>query len=702
MAATAGAHRGVQIASDWLLAHVNDPNLDDAAARNYVVYLCPTEGGELLGQLQTFWDASRTQVGWNGAHNSFPHITLTSAFPCGDGDVDDVVAAVRRVAADFARDFERLPVRLEKYLSPNFLGMFVGKEEESLLRALAQQLTQCLVKLGVADPGELSDPSPTKSYHVTLAYQFLPQHCAALEDLLSASVHPGAKSDWELRLYSFEERMRNQDAFKVSDIILLIYTVDPPIIESLSCVSLFFDFQVVFNHSPREDDELELRIGDLVHVSPEESKASTDGWVLGTSWLTGCRGYLPKNYLQQTAETDAWTLHLGMPMTDLASISLLPTFSSASLERLKNSTGSLNRRNQQQQMDNGGTPARPRSASAISSSGPSGVARRLIKSPASPPLSSARRIYIMRHGERVDFTFGQWVPYCFDEKGTYTQKDLNMPTRVPRRLAGPEGFLLDCPLTKMGLTQAKLVGEGLRRKDITFSHVYCSPSLRCIQTCHNLLLGLGVQHQLKINVEPGLFEWLAWYQNSMPDWMTPEELVAAGYNIQLGYKPYISAEELQDTVRESCEAYYTRNFFVTQCMLQATEEAGGNVMLVGHAATLDVCTRQLTGHTPRPVNEMMSVVRKVPYCSLTVVEEHREVVHVPNHTSTTASNASLASRKTSASQHNHTSVKSTWKMVTPPIPPLTHCNNSRFNWQMLLPGSEQQQQQQDEKSHGKI
>ncbi len=44
---------------------------------------------------------------------------------------------------------------------------------------------------------------------------------------------------------------------------------------------------------------------------------------------------------------------------------------------------------------------------------------------------------------------------------------------------------------------------------------------------------------------------------------------------------------------ESLESYYTRNFFVTQCVLQKTEEIGGNLLFVGHAATLDACSRQL-------------------------------------------------------------------------------------------------------------
>ena len=53
-------------------------------------------------------------------------------------------------------------------------------------------------------------------------------------------------------------------------------------------------------------------------------------------------------------------------------------------------------------------------------------------------------------------------------------------------------------------------------------------------------------------------------------------------------------------------------------LVQATEEAGGNVLLVGHAATLDTCSRQLVGREPRQVNELMSIVRKVrPGCRVT-------------------------------------------------------------------------------------
>lgn len=47
--------------------------------------------------------------------------------------------------------------------------------------------------------------------------------------------------------------------------------------------------------------------------------------------------------------------------------------------------------------------------------------------------SSITRVFVMRHGERVDFTFGHWLSYSLDAAGNYVQQDLNLPDQLPKR-----------------------------------------------------------------------------------------------------------------------------------------------------------------------------------------------------------------------------------------------------------------------------
>jgi len=259
-----------------------------------------------------------------------------------------------------------------------------------------------------------------------------------------------------------------------------------------------------------------------------------------------------------------------------------------------------------------------------------------------------RRIYIVRHGERVDFTFGRWIPHCFDETGKYMRKDLNMPKHLPDRINSPDSWLLDSPITNIGLCQAKLTGDAMKDAGVQISYVYCSPSYRCVQTCHGILEGLGMTH-VKIRVDFGLFEWMTWYQDNMPDWMTKEELYADNFNIDMEYVPVTTKDELQESTKENAEQFYKRNHMVVENMLKT--HASGNVLIVGHACTLDSCTRLIIGRKERPHAELSRLLQKVPYCSMAVIE--------------------------------HSPSDNDWHLADPCCYPVTHNNNARFEWKVI-------------------
>nr|XP_053640631.1 protein UBASH3A homolog isoform X2 [Cherax quadricarinatus] len=263
------------------------------------------------------------------------------------------------------------------------------------------------------------------------------------------------------------------------------------------------------------------------------------------------------------------------------------------------------------------------------------------------PVDGPRKIIVARHGERVDFTFGDWTRFCFDETRKYQQCDLNMPETLPQRKGAPRSFYKDGPLTNIGVFQATLVGQALKANNTEVHHVFCSPALRCVQTCASILKGMGIDEVMPINIEPGLFEFLPWYKDEIPTWMTLDELTDAGFNISHNYDQITQVDELNNT-NESCKEFYCRNFNVAKKIIKRTQ--GGTVLLVGHGATLDTCTRELVGGAPRAEREMLAMIKKIPYCSV-----------------------AFAAQDT----------KGRWSLQKPPFLPATHSANNQFDWNVL-------------------
>lgn len=68
--------------------------------------------------------------------------------------------------------------------------------------------------------------------------------------------------------------------------------------------------------------------------------------------------------------------------------------------------------------------------------------------------NESQKLLIMRHAERVDYTFPKWTEQCFSDSSGYQRLDLNMPLYLPNRKDDiylyPWKF--DTPVTNIGLS----------------------------------------------------------------------------------------------------------------------------------------------------------------------------------------------------------------------------------------------------------
>lgn len=201
---------------------------------------------------------------------------------------------------------------------------------------------------------------------------------------------------------------------------------------------------------------------------------------------------------------------------------------------------------------------------------------------------NAQKLFIVRHSERVDSTFGaNWIDQVFDKTtGAYRRINLNLPKKMVRR-KDVKDFLFDPPITELGLHQCRTVGEELAAQSIKIDHVYSSPALRCVQTADQILEGLGMRDRIPIRIEPCLFEFLKWYPVLPVKWpfLDLDEFSQNGFFIDKTYKPTYPIESLRQDEDELM--YYTRSHLITKNILKTHQKDSGNILIVGHVIFID-------------------------------------------------------------------------------------------------------------------
>ncbi len=204
----------------------------------------------------------------------------------------------------------------------------------------------------------------------------------------------------------------------------------------------------------------------------------------------------------------------------------------------------------------------------------------VIKNAIAPPLfidncslliDMTQTVWIARHGNRLDFVNPEWF---------------NTAERP-----------YDPPLSEDGVVQAKELGKRLQLEKI--AHIFASPFLRTVQTANEVAYFLD----LPIKLEVGLSEWLnPHWMPGMPDRVPPEILAQKYPRIDLRYESRVIPEypeREEDVMARTAET-----------VRQLVSEFSGDILLVGHGASVLGTTRGLVAGNP-DVNASLCCLVKV-------------------------------------------------------------------------------------------
>lgn len=157
-----------------------------------IVYACPV--GELAQQLERYMHQSQLACGPNAAHRYMPHCTLTGFFE------DQLSALPRYLDALHAARERAWPTRPAQPVT--VLGMELRESFHGLLLD-APWLKTLIVDFAARaeSPTRVGHLRLKEWLHLSLAYEFQPDHADHLAQLARRLVQPHAPANWELRFY---------------------------------------------------------------------------------------------------------------------------------------------------------------------------------------------------------------------------------------------------------------------------------------------------------------------------------------------------------------------------------------------------------------------------------------------------------------------------------------------------------------------
>lgn len=187
---------------------------------------------------------------------------------------------------------------------------------------------------------------------------------------------------------------------------------------------------------------------------------------------------------------------------------------------------------------------------------------------------NGRKIYIARHGERLDFVDPEWYS----------------------KAAMPH----DPPLTARGKEQATQLGQKLSTLGV--KHIYASPFSRCVNTASNA--AAAIAPDLQVNIEPGACEWLNedWYAEAKlgPVWRDVDSLSKEFSNVNAAYEPVFPMSHNFDAFPESRKEMLLRCEKTIRSVLE-TAQGDGNILVVGHGSSVEGLIHILLNVPPVPV-----------------------------------------------------------------------------------------------------